>query len=96
MPLTAHMRADEVSAPTVGDEDAAREHFAEHELDHGQDAAHHAADDGHAEQEVVLREERGGTARFYWVERSSPAMPASLRLLQTLSCCPSSPCVNVT
>ena len=41
---------------TVGDEGPAREHLPEHELDHGQDDANQAADDGHAEQEVILRE----------------------------------------
>lgn len=40
--------------PTVSDEGPACQHFAEHELDHGQDDAHQAADDGHAEQEPVL------------------------------------------
>lgn len=41
-------------APTISDEGSAREHFAEHKLDHCQDDAHQAADDGHAEQEVIL------------------------------------------
>lgn len=45
-----------VRTPTISDEGSACEHFAEHELDDGQDDAHQAADDGHAEQESVLRE----------------------------------------
>lgn len=41
---------------TIGDEGPAGEHFAEHELDDGEDDAHQTADDRHAEQEAVLRE----------------------------------------
>lgn len=47
---------------TIGDERSAGQHFAEHELDHGQDDAHQAADDGHAEQEVVLKETEDNNA----------------------------------
>ena len=45
-----------VCAPTVSDEGSAREHLAKHKLDHSQDDAHQAADDGHTEQESILRE----------------------------------------
>lgn len=45
-----------VCSPTISDEGSAREDFAEHKFDHRQDDAQQAADDGHAEQEVVLRE----------------------------------------
>lgn len=47
-----------VCTPTISDEGSAREHSAEHKLDHSQDDAHRAADDGHAEQESILREHR--------------------------------------
>lgn len=42
--------------PTIGDKGSTREHFPEHELDHSQNDAQQAADDGHAEQEVILRD----------------------------------------
>lgn len=42
--------------PTVSYEGSAREHFSEHELDHSQDDAHEAADDGDAEQESILKD----------------------------------------
>lgn len=48
---------------TVGDEGPAGEHLAQHELDHGQDDAGQAADDGHTEQEAVLRGQEGETAQ---------------------------------
>lgn len=43
---------------TVSDESPAGEHFAQHELDHGQNNARQATDDGHAEQKAVLWEHR--------------------------------------
>lgn len=52
-----------VCAPTVSDEGPAREHLAEHKLDHSQDDAHQAADDGHTEQESILRETGRSTER---------------------------------
>lgn len=42
--------------PTISDKGSTCEHLPEHELDHSQDDAHQAADDGHTEQEVVLRD----------------------------------------
>lgn len=48
-----------VCVPTVSDEGSAREHFPQHVLDHRQGDAHQAADDGHAEQEVILGEREG-------------------------------------
>ncbi|MEQ2174391.1 hypothetical protein GOODEAATRI_007512, partial [Goodea atripinnis] len=47
---------EHVCALTIGDKSSAGEHFAKHELDHGQDDTHQAADNGYAEQEVVLKE----------------------------------------
>lgn len=44
-----------LSARTIGDEGSARQHFAKHELDDGQGDADQPADDGHAEQETILR-----------------------------------------
>lgn len=44
-----------VRARTISDEGSACQHFAQHELDDGQDDADQTADDGHAEQEAILR-----------------------------------------
>lgn len=49
--------------PTISDKGSACEHFPKHELDHSQNDAHQAADDGHAEKEVVLREEKKWTEK---------------------------------
>lgn len=42
-------------ARTISDEGSACQHFAQHELDDGQDDADQTADNGHAEQETILR-----------------------------------------
>lgn len=42
--------------PTISEESSACQYFAEHELDYSQYDAHQTADNGHAEQEVVLWE----------------------------------------
>lgn len=47
-----------VRARTISDEDSAGQHFAQHELDDGQDDADQTADNGHAEQEAILRSRR--------------------------------------
>lgn len=48
-------RETHLRAHTIGNEGSARQHFAEHELDDGQDDADQSADDRHAEQEAILR-----------------------------------------
>lgn len=50
-----HARETHFRAHTIGNEGSARQHFAEHELDDGQDDADQSADDRHAEQETILR-----------------------------------------
>lgn len=50
-----HTRGTHLRARTIGNEGSARQHFAEHELDDGQDDADESADDRHAEQETILR-----------------------------------------
>lgn len=50
-----HTRGSHIRAHTIGNEGSARQHFAEHELDDGQDDADQSADDRHAEQEAILR-----------------------------------------
>ncbi len=55
-----------VWTPTVSDEGSAREHSAEHKLDHSQDEAHQAADDGHAEQESVLLDTESRKPTWLW------------------------------
>lgn len=50
-----HARGTHLRAHTIGNEGSARQHFAEHELDDGQDDADQSAGDRHAEQETILR-----------------------------------------
>lgn len=50
-----HAQGPHLGAHTIGNEGSARQHFAEHELDDGQDDADQSADDRHAEQETILR-----------------------------------------
>lgn len=57
------------SAPTISDKGSACEHFAEHELDHSQDDAQQATDDGHTEQEPILRERDRSTERSWEIFR---------------------------
>lgn len=49
------MRGTHLHAHTIGNEGSACQHFAEHELDDGQDDADQSADDRHAEEETILR-----------------------------------------
>lgn len=49
---------EHVCTPTISDEDFACEHFAKHKLDHSQEDAHQATDDGYTEQECILWEDR--------------------------------------
>lgn len=44
-----------VCSPTISDEGSAREHLPKHELDDSQDDTHQTTNDGHTEEEVILR-----------------------------------------
>lgn len=54
---------EHVRTPTICDKGSAGEHFPKHELDHSQDDTHQAANNGHTEKEVILRETKNLTER---------------------------------
>lgn len=75
-----------VRARTISDEDSACQHFAQHELDDGQDDADQTADNGHAEQEAILRSRHREHSSNMSAGMDNASIPSSSSLKNSFLC----------